>query len=111
MINNLTERDILDYLMTSEFEEGLTPDEFKFLLFKFRNFYRITNGKSDTLKADLELKKKDLDDLRNENGSRFTGLQQENSSLKYELNFIKNRKLSWKERLKGKIITEENETK
>ena len=50
MINNLQEQEILDYIMTSEFTEGLTPDEFTFLLIRLRNYYKISTGKYDHLK-------------------------------------------------------------
>jgi hypothetical protein len=111
MINNLTEQDIMDYLMTSEFEEGLTPDEFKLLLFKFRNFYRVLNGRTDLLKTDLEAKVKEIDDIKSIHSIQLNNLMREKASIENLCNSLKKRPLSWKERWTGKIITEENETK
>jgi hypothetical protein len=111
MINNLTEQDIMDYLMTSEFEEGLTPEEFKLLLFKFRNFYRVLNGKSDLLKTELEGKIREMKEVKSSHSRQLTTLMMEKASIEDQCNSLKNRPLSWRERWTGKIITEENEIK
>ena len=111
MVTNLTEQDILDYLMTSEFTEGLTPDEFKFLLIKFRNFYRVSNGKSEYLKVELDYKLKEIVDIKAGYEITISNILSEKANLENELNSIKNRELSWKERLTGKIITNKDEPK
>ena len=39
-IKKLTNDETLDFLMTSEFENNHSPDELKYLLVKWRYFYR-----------------------------------------------------------------------
>ena len=107
MVTNLTEQDILDYLMTSDFTEGLTPDEFKFLLVKFRNFYRISNGKNEYLKGELDNKVKEIADIKTGYGVTINNILSEKTIFENEINSIKNRDLSWKERLTGKIINKD----
>jgi len=66
MVSELSEGEILDYLMTSDFEEGLNPEEFKFLLFKFRNYYKKAIG-------NLSLEKDKIDSvIRNAEDSKRT---------------------------------------
>lgn len=105
MITELKDDEILDFLMTSDFEGDYSPEELKYLLFKWRYFYRILYGSLERTKTDSE-------------GSNRT-LKSEIENLKYLLNLtqiesanksnlidgMKNRKLTWKERLTGKIIT------
>ena len=109
MITNLTEQDILDYLMTSDFTEGLTPDEFKFLLIKFRNFYRISNGRNEYLKGELDAKLKEIADMKTGNERTINNILSEKVIVENELHSVKNRELSWKERIKGKIILTKDE--
>ena len=111
MVNNLTEEDILHYLMTSDFTEGLTPDEFKFLLTKFRNFYRVSNGKNELLKNEMEMKIKEINDMKLSNQNAISLILSEKSIVENDYHLLQNRKLSWKERWSGKIIIEKNETK
>ena len=63
MISELNDEEILNLLMTSEFENDLSPMEFKFLLKKWRFFYRILNGRMDRVKDDLSYK---IDSLKGE---------------------------------------------
>ncbi len=60
-VQDLSDTDILNYLMISEFNEGLSPDEFKFLLYKFRYFYRMSYGKNESLKIEVDKLKMDLE--------------------------------------------------
>jgi hypothetical protein len=98
MINDsLSENDILDYLMTSDFNEGLTHEESKFLLLKYRYFYRMIYSKNENLNFSLDEIKKDIDSTKKENEK----LVEMNKKLLLELESEKSRKLSWKERLFG----------
>ena len=111
MILELSDEELLDLLMTSEFENNLSPVEFKFLLNKWRYFYRLQNGRLERIKQDLEFKfekvKEDVDCIKKENYQLLV-----NSAQKDDLiHQMKNRKLTWKERWTGKIITNENEDK
>lgn len=100
----LSDKSILEYLMTSDFEEGLTPTEFKFLLSKFRSFYRNTSSINTRIMQDIET-------LNNEKKEIL--LSKEESEKKLNLNIeilrneilsLKNKKLSFKERWFGKLI-------
>jgi hypothetical protein len=109
MLKNFTEEDIMNYLMTSDFNEGLTPDEFKFLLLKFRNFYRISNGKSQFLKGEVESKEKELNSVKQHTQEEISKFKSETEHAQTQLKNLLEKKLSWKERWHGKIITN-NET-
>jgi len=110
MVNNLSEEEILHYLMTSDFNEGLTPDEFKLLLFKFRNFYRMFSGKNELLKSDKEIIKRNFDEYRISKENEINGILSQKAKIDDDLHFAKqSRKLSWKERWIGKtIVTDKN---
>ena len=45
MISELTDEEILDFLMTSDFEDSYSPEELKYLLLKWRYFYRLHQGR------------------------------------------------------------------
>lgn len=105
----LSEDEILNYLMTSEFEEGLTPEEFKFLLKKFRNFYRILRGRYDLSQSSLGVSQKEVHDLKLDKEIRYNELLYQKNILEDFNKSLLNRKLSWKERWQGKIIIDENE--
>lgn len=111
MISELNDEEILNLLMTSEFENDLSPMEFKFLLKKWRFFYRLLHGKMDRVKDDLSYK---IDSLKGE----VEGLKGQNYEVMVDsaqkddrIHSLKNRKLTWKERWTGKIITNEDEDK
>lgn len=98
MINSLNEKDILDYLMTSDFTEGLTQEESKFLLLKYRYHYRIIHSKNQSLNYTIEEMEEKIKNLENNNNQ----LLKELSDVKNEFETEKTRKLSWKERFFGK---------
>ena len=108
MVNNLLEDEILNYLMTSDFNEGLTPDEFKLLLFKFRNFYRIFSGKNELLKSEIERLNRYTDEYKISKDIEINNLLSQKAKLEDDLHFSKqSRKLSFKERWIGKTIVDE----
>jgi hypothetical protein len=96
----LTEKEILDYLMTSDFNEGLTKEESKFLLLKYRNFYRATYAKNEQLNFRVTELESRLKSLNVEISSVYESL----SLCKSELEVEKARDLTWKERITGKKI-------
>ena len=108
-MRDFSDVDILNYLMISEFNEGLSPEEFKFLLYKFRYYYRLTYGKNETMKAEIEKLKSDILDKDNINKINLNNLNSEKAALEEKYNQLLNKKLTWKERIKGKIILKENE--
>ncbi len=105
MISELNDNEILDFLMTSEFEDNFKPEELKYLLMKFRYFYRLQNGKLEQLSHEKDSEVKKLNDkieIQNENKNVLLG---QIAMLRDELSIISSRKLTWKERISGKIIT------
>ena len=103
MISDLSEIEILNYIMTSEFQDGLTPDEFRLLIIRLRNFYRVSNSKVETLKSEKERKKKEIDDMINLYTIEIENLNTINKSITEEMQKIYSRKLSIGERISGKI--------
>ena len=104
MISELNDEQILDLLMTSEFEVDLSPAEFKFLLKKWRYFYRLLHGRmertTDDLRFDLNSKNGEISNLKQE----VYNLLVDNANKDNTIHLMKNRKLSLKERWTGKII-------
>ncbi len=102
-VNNLTEEEILDYLMTSDFNEGLTPDELRFLLFKFRNFYRtIASGLSnhkDRMDEAIKNSKITVEEME----KKVFQIENVNTHIENKYKQLLEKKLTWKERLSGKI--------
>lgn len=95
---HLDEREILDYLMTSDFNEGLTSDESRFLLLKFRSFYRLLHAKHESRMWEIE-------DCR----AKSVEMDQKVRSISAEADQIRvmylaevERPLTWRERLTGK---------
>lgn len=105
-MNELTDKDILDFLMTSDFNENLTPEESRFLLFKFRYFYRLQHSKMDGLNNVIVDLEKKLEDTQQELKSKVFELQSEMVLVKEQRDKIINRKLTLIERLTGKIKIE-----
>lgn len=106
MISELKDNEILDFLMTSEFDGDYSPDELKYLLTKWRYFYRISygsnerdrlyyEGETNSLKSEIESIKINLTRVMIESADKSNLIDQ-----------MKVRKLTWKERFFGKIITD-----
>ena len=103
-MNNLSSEEIMNYLMTSDFHEGLTPDEYRFLLFQFRNFYRIISGKNELLKTDIICKSDRIKEISDSKQTEINNILSQKAELQNEIDQLKNKKLSWKERFSGKLI-------
>lgn len=103
MISEMNEEEMLEFLMTSEFDGDYSPSELKSLLVKWRYFYRILYGKMERNRdiKDFEIKKHS-DEIfalkRQLDQSLFENINKENI-----INSLKSRKLSWRERISGKI--------
>lgn len=107
MISELNDKEILDFLMTSDFEGDYSPDELKYLLFKWRYFYRVLHGQSDRIKDSLEGTIRQKDSLIEENNKSIETLTQQNYHREQLIESLNRRKLTWKERISGKIIPKE----
>lgn len=103
MIGELTDKEILEFLMTSDFNDNLSPDEAKFLLLKFRYFYRQTSSKNESLSREVESKNKKLEEQEVLSNNRIKDLTIENQTLSAKIDTIMNRKLTTMERISGKI--------
>ena len=102
------DEDLLDFLMTSEFDETLSPDDYKFYLKKFRNFYRIVANRMDFQKDRMSQAIEEKEQMSKHLDLQVKEFNNEKSILINKLNNILSRKLTLKERLLGKII-EKNE--
>lgn len=110
-IKELNDEEILDFLMTSEFNGDYSPDELRYLLYKWRYFYRLFSGRSDRYKSDSEFTIERLKDEIGLLNNYKTGVEIKLAQSEDLINSMKNRKLTWKERFTGKIITKEDENK
>ena len=59
--SRINDNDILDYLMTSDFNDGYTIDESRLLLLKFRQFYRTLQSTNESLNHIINTDKKYID--------------------------------------------------
>jgi predicted RNase H-like nuclease (RuvC/YqgF family) len=93
----------LEYLMTSDFIENYKPDEYKNLLFKFRDFYKLLYNNFKNYKNENELQLNLKESLISSLNTQLYNEKVNNSKLENEINQLKNiRKLSWRERISGK---------
>lgn len=111
MISELKDDDILDFLMTSDFEGDYSPEELKYLLTKWRYFYRVLHGSHERFKTDNEgdvrTLKTEVENLKNQ----LTSTQINNVEKDTIIDSMKKRKLTWKERFSGQIIIKTDENK
>jgi hypothetical protein len=109
MISELKDEEILDFLMTSEFEGDYSPEELKYLLIKWRYFYRLINGRLERVLTDNEGDIKKLNSNIETLNNKINNLLVDNTNKDNLIVSMKDRKLTLKERLSGKIINKENE--
>jgi uncharacterized coiled-coil protein SlyX len=109
MISELKDDDILEFLMTSDFEDDYSPTELKYLLVKWRYFYRLKSGSLDRISVDLEGKIRNLEEKIKSQEREKTNLQIQLADSQNVIHSMKHRSLTLKERWSGKIILKENE--
>jgi uncharacterized coiled-coil protein SlyX len=109
MISELKDDEILEFLMTSDFEDDYSPTELKYLLVKWRYFYRLKNGAMERISVDLEGKIRELEEKVKTQERERTNLQIQLADSQNIIHSMKNRNLTFKERWSGKIILKENE--
>jgi len=103
-MQELSDEQLLEYLMTSEFIENYKPEEYKFLLHKFRYFYRILHGNHSRIKGDSEFMIKQLQEQIKSLSDQVLQEQIKSTQLQDKIDLSKKeRVLTWKERWKGKI--------
>jgi putative sterol carrier protein len=103
-MKELSDDNIFEYLMTSDFIENYRPDEWKFLLLKFRSFYKIVRGNKERIEQEKDFEIKQLR-IQVENLTKNLEKEQiKSADIQNKLDFSeKKRKLTWKERFKGEI--------
>ena len=109
MISELKDDEILEFLMTSDFEGDYSPTELKYLLTKWRYFYRILNGRSDRDVQKLEGDVQNLESKVKSKDLQIENLKNEAINKDDIITTMKNRNLTFKERWSGKIILNKNE--
>lgn len=110
MILELKDEEILEFLMTSDFDEEYKPEELKYLLMKWRYFYRVLNGKYDLQKTNTSYDLNCLEEEIKRLKTQISELQVVKADKEDHIHQLKNRKLTLRERLSGKII-DKNENK
>jgi hypothetical protein len=109
-INELTEEEILDFLMTNGLDGDYSPTELKYLISKWRYFYRLNLAKNEQNKhsyeGQIDILTKRVEELEYNNNELLI----QNANKDNLIDSIKNRKLTFKERWFGEIITK-NEDK
>jgi uncharacterized coiled-coil protein SlyX len=109
MISELKDDEILEFLMTSDFEDDYSPTELKYLLVKWRYFYRLKQGNLERKTVDFEGQIKMLEDKIKAQEKEKLNLQTQLADKQNVIDSMKNRNLTLKERWSGKIILNENE--
>lgn len=109
MISELKDEEILDFLMTSEFDNDYKPEELKYLLLKWRYFYRILHSKKGLVETDKDGEINKLKDEVKSLNAVIGEMMAKSDKKDILIQSLKNRKLSLKERISGKIIFNKNE--
>ncbi len=110
-ISELNDEEVLNFLMTSEFQDDYSPAELKYLLVKWRYFYRISQGRNEQLKLKSESDIQKLEDEKEELNNKINRASIVSIEKDKLIVSLQSRKLTWKERFSGKIILTEDENK
>lgn len=81
----MTDSDLLETLLTSEFDDVQKKDDFKFLLFKFRYFYRNLYSRFTSKSGDLDSMKKILEDKISNLEKELDNLKIKNANLQNQI--------------------------
>ena len=102
-INNLTDKEILEILMTSDFNEELKFDEMREYIMRFRTYYRTLHGNFNRYKDENTLKEKQTESVINGLKNQIYIISGEKAQIENKTDYLKSpRKLSLKERISGK---------
>jgi len=111
MISELKDDEIMDFLMTSDFEDDYKPEELKYLLHKWRYFYRLLHGSSERFKSDATFEIAKLKEEVDFKGKKEQGLLIQITDKQNIIDSLKNRKLTFKERISGKITLKDEDSR
>lgn len=99
----LSDEELLDYLMTSDFEDEMKPADMKFIINKWRYFYRILHGRYNVIKSESEVQNSKFENEIKLKNNQLNEALKKSANIENILDSMKTRKLTLKERLKGKI--------
>lgn len=108
-ISELNNEEILNFLMISEFEENYSPSELKYLLMKFKFFYRVSQARNEQIKLSYETILDNLQEVIDLKSLNEAYLQSQIVKKDESIESLKQRKLTWTERITGKIIKEDED--
>ena len=104
MAKTLNDEDLLEYLLTSEFNETLKTEEYKYLLLRFKAFYKMMYGRQKTQNSDMKFQIEQMTKEIVSFKKRIEIAQTEKAIAEDDLiKYTKKRKLTWKERYYGEI--------
>jgi hypothetical protein len=109
MISKLSDNDALDLLMTSEFQDDISPKELKEMLLRYRYFYRILHAKMDRITQDGDFEKSKLMERCDLLNGMIMEMQIKCVTKDDKIERLRKRKLTFKERILGKIIEEDED--
>jgi|LauGreDrversion4_2_1035121.scaffolds.fasta_scaffold05396_4 uncharacterized protein YdcH (DUF465 family) len=109
MISKLSDNDALDLLMTSDFQDDISPKELKEMLLRYRYFYRILHAKMDRITQDGDFEKSKLMERCDLLNGMIMEMQIKCVTKDDKIERLKKRKLTFKERILGKIIEEDED--
>lgn len=104
-----SEEDFINYLMTSDFDENHSPEELKFLLLKFRQFYRIKFSVNRSIDLEKKAYQSEIEQLKLDKQNQFNELTHRINHVVEVYNLLTTRKLTFMERLLGKLKPKPNE--
>jgi len=108
-MRNWDDERILNYLMTSDFNDSVSPEDMKYLLSKFRYFYRIVSSKSMNIEVEKRNFEFEIDHLKKTKDAEIQNLNNINQDVTSKYKHITSRKLTFIERILGKIRLKPNE--
>jgi len=108
-MRNWSEEKLLNYLMTSDFNENMSPEDMKFLLSKFRYFYRIVSGKSMSIEIEKKRFDFEIEHLKTTKDTEIQNISNINHDVTSKYKNLTSRKLTFLERFFGKIRLKPNE--
>lgn len=103
IIKNLNDEELFEYMMNSEYSDGLNPEEHIYLLIKWKSFYRIIHGQYGLLKKDYESINEKIIKKQYIYNNEIKELKKELNTSNELIRKIQNKKLSWIERINGKV--------
>lgn len=104
MISEINDEELLEFLMTSDLIDNYSPTELKYLITKWRYFYRILQGNSRRDSIEMEGRINSLESKVNSIEIDKNNLLSIIAIKQDEINSMKDRNLTFKERWTGKII-------